>query len=206
MNISMLILGVELPPDSSALPVLPGLSADQPEGENGLTNIEIPADIETNEVLVVELPADSDSNAPLLLSELQYTRRRRFITLTLENTFINGMNRNVQLFSEQPGFGFIGIMRTSTRRTLILSKNMQELGMNFDCIKESQRLLSDVAEGKLVAKPLPTAPTSEMLMNELELIDSDTLNKCIKIGREHYLSDTIPTDDLKRGLPKINLR
>jgi hypothetical protein len=58
----------------------------------------------------------------------------------------------------------------------------------------------------LVAKPLPTAPTSEMLMNELELIDSDTLNKCIKIGREHYLSDTIPTDDLKRGMPKINLR
>ena len=202
----MLILVADLTPDSSALPVLPGLSADEPEGENGLTNLETPAGIEANEVLVVELPADSDSNATLLLSELQYTRRRRFITLTLENTFINSMNRNIQLFSEQPGFGFIGIMRTPTRRTLILSKNMQELGMNFECIKESQRLLSDVTEGKLVPKPLPSAPTPETLMDELELIDSDTLNKCIKIGREHYLSDTIPTDDLRRGMPKINLR
>ena len=65
----MLILVADLPPDSSALPVLPGLSADQPEGENGLTNIEIPANIEANEDA-------SEEDAPLL-TDRQFAKRRK---------------------------------------------------------------------------------------------------------------------------------
>jgi len=155
-------------------------------------------------ILGVELPAEP---VPLVLTESQYTRRRRCITLTLENTFVHTISRNVQLFSGQPGFGFIGIMTTPTRQILILSENMQEQGRSFECIKESQALLYDVSfsnlpevcRGRFDPGANPTVPSEETLMDQLLLIDSDTLFKCVKIGREHYTSRLIPTADLKRG-------
>jgi hypothetical protein len=46
--------------------------------------------------------------------------------------------------------------------------------------------LPEVCRGRFDPGANLTVPSEETLMDQLLLIDSDTLFKCVKIGREHY--------------------
>ena len=66
--------------------------------------------------------------------------------LTIEKRFIKQIREKVDTLSAQDGFGFVGLMRTSSDKMIFLSNNLQNFRNieKVDCIKETFQFLEDV--------------------------------------------------------------
>lgn len=67
----------------------------------------------------------------------------RALDLTIETTFIKGLQRKIEVLSSQAGFAFVGIIRTPHREVVVCSPNMHQIGP-VQCLNETVELVNQV--------------------------------------------------------------